>query len=167
MSAAMPRALPPPEHHVNVSPGALARDGQWGSSRSARRGTDVTQGDFHDQLAQHRPSLERAAMRLCHGNRADAEDHVQATFEKAWKARGQFVAGGNLGGWLFRILVNGHRDAIRRKVSFVPLPEDLPHATAQAEEVSALLALPAEAVTAALHELSPKLRAPLELHLQG
>lgn len=167
MSAAMPRALPPSDHRVNVSPSALAREGRWGGSRSRGCGTDVTQGDFRDQLAQYTPSLERAAVRLCRGNRTDAEDLVHEAFEKALRAREQFVPGGNLGGWLYRILVNAHRDSMRRKVTFVPLPDDLAYAAAEADDVSALLSLPAEAVTEALHQLPPKLRAPLEAHLQG
>ena len=171
MSAAMPRALPPSEHRVNVSPSAPAREGRWGSSRSRGCGTDVTQGDFRDQLAQHTPSLERAAVRLCRGNRTDAEDLVHEVFEKALRAREQFAAGGNLGGWLYRILVNAHRDSMRRKVTFVALSDDLLHSAAEsaaeADDVSALLSLPAEAVTEALHQLPPKLRAPLEAHLQG
>jgi RNA polymerase sigma-70 factor (ECF subfamily) len=119
--------------------------------------------DFPDELARHRPSLERSARRLCR-NHQDAEDLVQATLEKAWRARAQFLPGGNLGGWLYRILTNRHRDNLRRRTGIqVPLPDELPDHAPEAEEISALLALAPETVLEALGQLPPELRAPLEL----
>jgi RNA polymerase sigma-70 factor, ECF subfamily len=127
------------------------------------RGTDITQHDFPDELARHRPSLERSARRLCR-NRHDAEDLVQTTLERAWQARSQFMPGGNLGGWLFRILSNRHRDNLRRRNGVqVPLPDEVPAQVVDDDEISALLTLPTEAVLEALRELPPELRAPLEL----
>jgi RNA polymerase sigma-70 factor, ECF subfamily len=119
--------------------------------------------EFPDELARHRPSLERSARRLCR-NKQDAEDLVQTTLEKAWQARAQFMPGGNLGGWLFRILTNRHRDNLRRRSGVqVPLPDELPAAPPETDEVSSLLALPPEAVIEAMNQLSPELRKPLEL----
>lgn len=130
---------------------------------SRGRGTDITQHDFPDELARHRPSLERSARRLCR-NRQDAEDLVQTTLERAWKAREQFMPGGNIGGWLFRILSNRHRDNLRRRNGIqVPLPDEVPDAVPDADEISALLTLPPETVLEALEQLPPELRAPLEL----
>ena len=130
---------------------------------SRGRGTDITQHDFPDELARHRPSLERSARRLCR-NKQDAEDLVQATLERAWRARAQFLPGGNIGGWLFRILCNGHRDNLRRRSGVqVPLPDEVPEPVTDNDELSALLTLPPETVIAALGELPPELRAPLEL----
>ncbi|HET9621566.1 MAG TPA: sigma-70 family RNA polymerase sigma factor [Kofleriaceae bacterium] len=118
---------------------------------------------FPDELARHRPSLERSARRLCR-NPQDAEDLVQTTLEKAWRARDQFVPGGNLGGWLYRILTNRHRDNLRRRAGIqVPLPDEVPDPAPEDEEISSLLALPPETVLEALHQLPPELRAPLEL----
>jgi RNA polymerase sigma-70 factor (ECF subfamily) len=130
---------------------------------SRGRGTDITQHDFPDELARHRPSLERSARRLCR-NRQDAEDLVQTTLERAWQARAQFMPGGNIGGWLFRILCNRHRDNLRRRTGvLVPLPDEVPDAAPEAEELSSLLAIPPETALEALSQLPPELRAPLEL----
>lgn len=130
---------------------------------SRGRGTDITQHDFPDELARHRPSLERSARRLCR-NRHDAEDLVQTTLERAWQARAQFIPGGNIGGWLYRILCNRHRDNLRRRTGVaVPLPDEVPDNTPGAEEISSLLAIPPEAAIEALNQLPPELRAPLEL----
>lgn len=130
---------------------------------SRGRGTDITQHDFPDELARHRPSLERSARRLCR-NRHDAEDLVQTTLERAWQARAQFLPGGNIGGWLFRILCNRHRDNLRRRSAVqVPLPDEVPDPVPVEDEISSLLTLPPETVLEALHQLPPELRAPLEL----
>ena len=130
---------------------------------SRGRGKDITQHDFPDELARHRPSLERSARRLCR-NRHDAEDLVQTTLERAWQARAQFMPGGNIGGWLFRILSNRHRDNLRRRTGvLVPLPDEVPASAPEADEISSLLVLPTETVIEALNQLPPELRAPLEL----
>lgn len=149
---------------ANVPASYVSHDGPWARKWTTRgRGMDGTQHDFPEQLARHRPSLERSARRLCR-NRQDAEDLVQTTLERAWKARDQFLPGGNIGGWLFRILCNRHRDNLRRRTGVqVPLPEELPDTTPAAEELSSLLTTPPETVIAALNQLPPDLRAPLEL----
>lgn len=127
------------------------------------RGTDSDQPDFPDELVKHRPALERSARRLCR-NRHDAEDLVQATLVRAWQARAQFLPGGNIGGWLYRILSNHHRDNLRRKNGIqVPLPEEIADAAPPAEEESSLLAMPPEVVLEALHQLPDELRQPIEL----
>lgn len=123
----------------------------------------ITQHDFPDELARHRPQLERSARRLCR-NRHDAEDLVQTTLERAWQARAQFMPGGNIGGWLFRILCNRHLDNLRRKTGVaVPLPEELPDHASHDGEISALLLLPPETVLDALGQLPSDLRTPLEM----
>ena len=125
--------------------------------------TDTTQPDFPDELARHRPALERSARRLCR-HRQDAEDLVQTTMVRAWQARAQFLPGGNFGGWLFRILSNHHRDTLRRRSAVqVPLPDEVPAPAPVDDELSSLLTMAPEAVLEALGELPPDLRAPLEL----
>jgi RNA polymerase sigma-70 factor, ECF subfamily len=163
MSRAAYPALTCSPVHANVH-ATCAVDGQWSPRRMPRgRGTDITQHDFPDELARHRPSLERSALRLCR-NRHDAEDLVQTTLERAWQARAQFIPGGNLGGWLFRILCNRHLDTVRRRGGVqVPLPDEVPAQVPEDEEISSLLTLPTEQVLEALQQLPPELRAPLEL----
>lgn len=164
LSQAVPYALTAPPPRANVEPSYVVADSQWSPLRMSRgRGTDITQHDFPDELARHRPSLERSARRLCR-NRQDAEDLVQTTLERAWQARTQFMPGGNIGGWLFRILCNRHRDNLRRRTGvLVPLPDEVPDAVPEAEEISSLLAIAPETALEALSQLPPELRAPLEL----
>jgi RNA polymerase sigma-70 factor (ECF subfamily) len=127
------------------------------------RGTDSNQPDFPDELVRHRPALERSARRLCR-NRHDAEDLVQSTLVRAWQARAQFLPGGNIGGWLYRILSNHHRDNLRRRNGIqVPLPDEVPAQVTEDDDGSPLLEMPPEDVLAALQQLPPDLRQPLEL----
>lgn len=60
---------------------------------------------FVDDAMEYMPSLYTAAMRMTH-NSADAEDMVQETYLKAYRAYGGFQAGTNLKAWLYRILMN-------------------------------------------------------------
>src|SRR5580765_5175058 len=57
-------------------------------------------------------SLYRTALRLTH-RPADAEDLVQDTYLKAFRAAGQFKPGSNLRAWLFTILHNAARNRAR------------------------------------------------------
>lgn len=163
--ASAARSLTALQPRANVAVSYVVDDVRWSQRRMSRgRGKDNTQHDFPDELARHRPSLERSAQRLCR-NRQDAEDLVQTTMERAWRAREQFVPGGNLGGWLFRILSNRHRDNLRKRTGVqVPLPDDVPDPTPEPDELSSLLGLSPEAAIEALQQLPPDLRAPLELH---
>jgi len=123
----------------------------------------MTQHDFPEELVRHRPALERSARKLCR-NPHDAEDLVQATLVRAWKARAQFLPGGNFGGWLYRILCNHHRDILRRRCAIqVPLPDDVPDPAPLDDELSGLLKTPPETALEALRQLPEELRAPLEL----
>ena len=57
-------------------------------------------------------SLYRTALRLTH-RPADAEDLVQETYLKAFRAAHRFEAGTNLRAWLFTILHNTARNRAR------------------------------------------------------
>lgn len=63
------------------------------------------QRTFADDAMPFAPQLLGTALRMTR-NRADAEDLVQDTMLKAFKAYGSFEAGTNLRAWLFRILTN-------------------------------------------------------------
>jgi RNA polymerase sigma-70 factor, ECF subfamily len=73
--------------------------------------------EFSDQAMEFMPALYTAALRLTR-NPADAEDLVQETFLKAYRAFGSFEEGTNLKAWLYRILtntfINSYRAAKRR-----------------------------------------------------
>ncbi len=62
---------------------------------------------------QFAPQLYTAALRMTR-NAADAEDLVQETFLKAYRAYHTFEAGTNLKAWLYRILTNTYINRYRR-----------------------------------------------------
>jgi RNA polymerase sigma-70 factor, ECF subfamily len=72
---------------------------------------------FADQAMEFMPAIYTAALRMTR-NPADAEDLVQETFLKAYRAFGSFQEGTNLKAWLYRILtntfINSYRAAKRR-----------------------------------------------------
>lgn len=67
---------------------------------------------FADQCLAQADALYRTAVRLTR-NPADAEDLVQETFLKAFRASSRFERGTNLRAWLFTILMNGFRNRRR------------------------------------------------------
>jgi RNA polymerase sigma-70 factor (ECF subfamily) len=69
---------------------------------------------FSDQAMQYMDALYTAALRLTH-NSADAEDLVQETYLKAYRAYGGFEEGTNLRAWLYRILTNTFINNYRSK----------------------------------------------------
>ncbi|HVE46915.1 MAG TPA: sigma-70 family RNA polymerase sigma factor [Acidimicrobiales bacterium] len=75
--------------------------------------TDV-QAVFVEQAMEHMPSLYTAALRMTR-NPADAEDLVQETYLKAYRAFGSFQQGTNLKAWLYRILTNTFINSYRAK----------------------------------------------------
>jgi RNA polymerase sigma-70 factor (ECF subfamily) len=71
------------------------------------------QADFERDAMEYAPQLFTAAMRMAR-NAADAEDLVQETFLKAYRAYGTFEEGTNLKAWLYRILTNTYINKYRR-----------------------------------------------------
>ncbi|MEX0863734.1 MAG: sigma-70 family RNA polymerase sigma factor [Acidimicrobiia bacterium] len=63
------------------------------------------QATFERDALQHARQLYSAAMRMTR-NPSDAEDLVQETFLKAYRAYASFEEGTNLKAWLYRILTN-------------------------------------------------------------
>jgi RNA polymerase sigma-70 factor, ECF subfamily len=72
------------------------------------------QATFAEQAMEHMPALYAAAMRMTR-NKSDAEDLVQETYLKAYRAFGGFQAGTNLRAWLYRILTNTFINSYRSK----------------------------------------------------
>ena len=72
---------------------------------------------FAELAMEHMPGLYTAALRLTR-NPSDAEDLVQETFLKAYRAYDRFEEGTNLKAWLYKILtntfINTYRAAKRR-----------------------------------------------------
>ena len=71
------------------------------------------QANFEADAMQFAPQLYSAALRMTR-NPADAEDVVQETFLKAYRAYGSFQEGTNLKAWLYRILTNTYINRYRK-----------------------------------------------------
>ncbi|KEZ16442.1 RNA polymerase sigma factor, sigma-70 family precursor [Sphingobium yanoikuyae] len=74
----------------------------------------LSDAEFKAQLAAVLPQL-RAFARSLAGNRDTADDLVQETMLKAWRARERYVAGTNFRAWAFVILRNHFLSEMRRK----------------------------------------------------
>jgi RNA polymerase sigma-70 factor, ECF subfamily len=72
------------------------------------------QAGFTDLAMQHMGSLYTAALRMTR-NPSDAEDLVQDTYLKAYRAFGTFQEGTNLKAWLYKILTNTFINSYRSK----------------------------------------------------
>ena len=72
------------------------------------------QAAFAEQAMEHMASLYTAALRMTR-NPADAEDLVQETYLKAYRAFGSFQEGTNLKAWLYRILTNTFINSYRSR----------------------------------------------------
>ncbi len=69
---------------------------------------------FAEQAMPYMSSLYAAALRMTR-NPAEAEDLVQETYLKAYRAFGSFQEGTNLKAWLYRILTNTFINTYRAK----------------------------------------------------
>ena len=73
---------------------------------------------------QRLPEYRRAAIAIA-GDEESGRDAVQEAFAKAIRKRRRFRGEGQLEAWLLRIVVNSARDARRRRVRQVELPEPI------------------------------------------
>ncbi|HUG31325.1 MAG TPA: sigma-70 family RNA polymerase sigma factor [Acidimicrobiia bacterium] len=78
-----------------------------------RAGGMADQANFERDALQYSRQLYSAAMRMAR-NPADAEDLVQETFLKAYRAYDTFQEGTNLKAWLYRILTNTYINKYRK-----------------------------------------------------
>ena len=72
------------------------------------------QSRFAEEAMEYMGSLYSAALRMTR-NPADAEDLVQETYLKAYRAFGSFKEGTNLKAWLYRILTNTFINSYRAR----------------------------------------------------
>ena len=112
------------------------------------------------------------------GNQEDAEDLVQETYARAFRAERQFTPGTNLKAWLFRILRNTFVSSYRRRRrdptvgGLDPLDAESAGALDQAwlrndVELDRLRKVVAEEIEAALMTLSEDARTVILLDLEG
>src|SRR3989442_9446745 len=78
----------------------------------SREGLDGVWASFEVEALASLDSLYRTALRLTRVP-ADAEDLVQETYLKAFRAADRFEPGTNLKAWLFTILHNAARNRVR------------------------------------------------------
>lgn len=121
--------------------------------------------DFETEALSHLDSLYGGALRMTRKPQ-DAEDLVQETFMKAFRARDRFTPGTNLRAWMYRILTNTYISSYRQKQrrpkeSWTETVEDWQLAEVESHtsrglrsaETEALDKLPDSAVKDALAEL--------------
>ncbi len=96
---APPRVVAPTSGHLTVGSVAMSDDISL---------------DFETLALSYMDQLYAAALRLTR-NSADAEDLVQETYAKAFKAQDKFTMGTNLKAWLYRIQTNAFINTYRKK----------------------------------------------------
>ncbi len=89
---------------------------------------------FRELVVSYSPKLFRLAWRIT-GDEQSAEDAVQETFLRAYRALGRFDARAQFGTWLHRIAVNAALDLTRRQERHRSRHEDRFHGAAGEEEV--------------------------------
>src|ERR1700754_4023599 len=96
--------------------------------RGGRRCTAMTtmsiDPDFGLLAERHRRELHVHCYRMM-GSFDEAEDLVQETYLRAWRARSSFAGGPGLRAWLYKIATNACLDALRRR-SRQPRPIESP-----------------------------------------
>jgi RNA polymerase sigma-70 factor, ECF subfamily len=99
------------------------------ADRSAARGAiQVTAGGNRDVFAalfdRHRRELQVYCYRML-GSFHEAEDLLQETFERAWRASGRVDTSSSPRAWLYRIATNACLDALRQRGRRRVLPFDV------------------------------------------
>jgi RNA polymerase sigma-70 factor (ECF subfamily) len=116
---------------------------------------------FEELVRRHQASVYRVALRIL-GSSADAQDAVQETFIRAWRALPHFRHDSTISTWLYRIATRRalHRIAARRTTETLDEvePEGGPDPADSAERRERL-----RAVTHAIANLPPEQRAALVL----
>ncbi|MCT9078532.1 sigma-70 family RNA polymerase sigma factor [Streptomyces fulvoviolaceus] len=96
-----------------------------GESVTPARVTELTETDFAALTEQHRREIQVHCYRMT-GSYDDAEDLVQETFLRAWRARDGFQGRASARTWLYRIATNAcldfQRRTARRPQRYEPVP---------------------------------------------
>ncbi len=80
---------------------------------------------FQDMLLTHMPRLQAYAVMLTR-DRAAAEDLLQETALKAWRAQSQFAIGTNFTAWIYKILRKEYISSLRRNKRKPARLDDVP-----------------------------------------
>jgi len=131
-------------------------------ARDARLGRATRTATFDAEALGHVDSLYRTALRLTRSP-ADAEDLVQETYLKAFRAADSFEPGTNLRAWLFTILHNSARNRFRDQAREALVVDS--EATERASDVAAVAGAAESANPEALllrETLGPELQAAID-----
>lgn len=167
MSATPPPAMADPTENNSPAfvpaPDAVARPHTVRENGPDADGADAA--DVETEALSHLDSLYGGALRMTR-NPQDAEDLVQETYMKAFRALDRFTPGTNMRAWLYRIMTNTYISTYRQKQrrpkeSWTDTVEDWQLADAESHtsrglrsaENEALDNLPDSAVTEALAQL--------------
>jgi RNA polymerase sigma-70 factor (TIGR02960 family) len=120
------------------------------SSGPGGRLTGMT--DFSTAMGRHRRELHVHCYRMV-GSFEEAEDLVQETYLRAWRARASFAGGAGLRAWLYKIATNACLDALRARArrpveSYADLPFLQPYPDRLLDEVAPSEEEPEAAVVA-------------------
>ena len=99
---------------VETAEAAETQMARTGSTRPPVRDDPAMEARFEADALPLLNSLYSAALRLTR-NPSDAEDLIQETYLRAFRAFHQFEAGTNLKAWLYRILTNTFINSYRKK----------------------------------------------------
>jgi RNA polymerase sigma-70 factor (ECF subfamily) len=126
--------------------------------------------DFEQQAIPLMSQLYGAALRWTR-NPSDAEDLVQETYAKAFKAWGQYQQDTNLKAWLYRIMTNTHINFYNKRAKDpyrgglddledwqVGDAESVTASSTRSAEAEAIDNLPSEAIRKALAEIPEEFR---------
>jgi RNA polymerase sigma-70 factor (ECF subfamily) len=105
---------------------------------AGRRLTDMT--DLSTAMGRHRRELHVHCYRML-GSFEEAEDLVQETYLRAWRARESFGGGEGLRAWLYKIATNACLDALRSRArkpvqSYADLPYLQPYPDRLLDEIA-------------------------------
>ncbi len=126
------------------------------------------EAQFERDVIPYMRQLYPAALRMTH-NHSDAEDLVQETIAKAYRAFHQFTPGTNLRAWLYRIMANTSNSTYRKQgrqppqslygdLEDVPMQSGPQAQVVKSAEAEALERLPDSEVLQALRELPESFR---------
>ena len=112
----MTRTDPAPSPDAGLSdPASTARGSdEAGAPDAGAPDSGAPDFDFESEALSHLDSLYGGALRMTR-NPHDAEDLVQETFVKAFRARDRFTPGTNMRAWLYRIMTNSYISLYRKK----------------------------------------------------
>ncbi len=120
---------------------------------------------FQELLLTHLPRLQAYAVMLTR-DRAAAEDLLQETALKAWRAQSQFAMGTNFTAWIYKILRNEYISSLRRNKRKPARIEEVPEEFLSRSGAQETDILSREVVTA-MNQLQPEQREVLVLICAG